>query len=134
MAAAFGPRPVNLVNNVALTTGAGETTIADFYIEAGTVGLIIDVLHTSGGAGTVTYKIQGYHYTGGVSGWTQSYTDLLTSTALAKDVGSRMVVDPRVAAVANTHASTVLPYRIRIRATAGAANVTWIFLSATQVG
>jgi hypothetical protein len=129
----FGALGNVLVNNSSLTTAAGETTLADFYVEAGVQGLVVDVLHTAAGAGTIVYKIQAYNYNAGLSTFTESFTTLLTSAAIAKDVGTRLVVDPRVTAVANTHASTVLGYRIRIRATASADNATGLHVSATQV-
>ncbi len=129
----FGTRARPLRRGLALTTAAGESTMGEFFVEAGTQGIIIDIYHTSAGVGTMTYKIQAVHYTGGVSGWTQTYTDMLTSAAVAKDVGVRLVVDPRVTAIANTHAQTVLPYKVRVRGTAGAADSTGVFVTVSEV-
>jgi hypothetical protein len=126
------PHLMNLTAHGELTEAQEDVDICDEYIEAGTQGLIVDVFHTSAGAATIVYKIMGYHYTADRAEWTQSFTTLLTSAAIAKDTGTRLVVDPRVAAVTNTHAQTVLPYRIKVQANVGAATATGVFVGVTQ--
>ena len=132
----FGPRSVVFAHGEtsAVGTGDGETTMKDFYVEAGTVGIVLNVRHDSSGSGTGTWKIYEVPYTGGLEGWTETGVQLLASAALAKDANARLVVDPRVTAVANTHAQTCLGGKlIRITFTAGTADASHVWGSVTQV-
>ncbi len=130
----FGPRPQPKVTGTALTTGAGETELFTMYIDEGTQGIILDTYHTSAGAGTMLYKIYAVPYTADNANWPSTgQVTLLASTAGAKTTQGRLVVDPRVTAVANTHACTVLPYKIRVTGTAATNDVTGIYVSVTNV-
>jgi len=130
----FGPRPQVKVNGTALTTAAGETTLFEMYVDAGTQGIILHTYHTSAGSGTMLYKIYELPYTADNVNWpSTSPVQLLASTAGAKTTQGRLVVDPRVTAVANTHAQTPLGQRIRVTGTAATADVTGVFVSVTNV-
>lgn len=121
--------------NSAIAASDGEVTIDDeIYIMDGTQGLIVDVYHTSSGSATATYKIYAMPFTDDEENWlTTSPVAMLTSAAISKDTNTRLVVDPRVAAVTNTHASTVLPYRVKITCDVASADATAVFVSVTQV-
>jgi hypothetical protein len=123
--------------NAALTTAAGETTLADeIYLDSDTQGLIFDVYHTSALSGTMVYKIYAMPFTDGNASWVDTGTApvvMLTSTTIAKNTNVRLVIDPRVTAVSNTHAQTVLPYKIKITGTAATNDNTGVFVSMTAV-
>ena len=121
------------VRNASQTAAAGEETFAEFYVEAGKKGIIVDVRHTSAGAGTMTYKIQTRNFNSGLSGFTESWTDLLTSAAIAKDTGARLTVGEGAPTTANISAPHYLGYKLRIRGDAGTADVTGIYIAVTQV-
>jgi hypothetical protein len=53
----------------------------------------------------------------------------LASTALAKATSTRLIVYPGVVAVANTHANTPLPQKIRIIANADTADADEVYAS-----
>lgn len=132
----FGVRPLAYTVEDA-TVAEGEQLVCEFYTDSGTQGISVDTYHTSAGSGTALYKIYALPFTNGATTYPEpavgSGIVMLASTAGAKDTYGRLVVDPRVAAVTNTHAQTVLPQRIRITVTAGSATLTKVHASVSSI-
>lgn len=129
-----GPN-AELIYSSAIGASDGEVTLSDeIYIMDGTQGLLVDVYHTSSGSATATYKIYAMPFTDDRTDWlTTTPVAMLTSAAIAKNTNVRLVVDPRVAAVTNTHAQTVLPWLVKITCDVGVVDATAVFCSVTQV-
>lgn len=128
-----GPRPRTLAVDEEITTAAGETTIATFYVEAGTRGLLFDTFHTTAASGTIVYKIYALPYTADHADWDQETERvlMLASASQSADAGSQLMIGPDVTVAANVAASRYLPYMVQVTATAttGTCNV---FVSVTM--
>jgi hypothetical protein len=130
-----GPEPFLIARGVddVLTEAAEDVELYEGYVPAGVRGMTLDTRHEASGAATVLYTIQSVPFTSGLADFDVGYTTLLASTAGAKATAGRLVIYPGVIAVANTHANTVLGYKIRVIANAGTATADEVYAAITWI-
>jgi hypothetical protein len=128
-----GPVPFLIARGAddAITVADGDVELWEGYVPLGVKGMVLDFRHEASGAAVITYTIQSVPFTSGLADFDVSYTTLLASTAVAKATAGRLVVYPGVIAVANTHANTVLGYKIRININADTATADEVYAAIT---